>query len=370
MIETLIFLYLLLFGLFLISLTVVACVFPEKRKKNTLQKCHSLSVVIPCRNEAKHLAALVSSLEKQDEADNFDIIFIDDGSTDGTMELLRKIQHDSTLPITILRGKYDPARRLTSKQQALDLGIRESNKQYIALTDADMVFERTWIRSLTGSITSGVDLVFGHTSIISERTPFILFQAFQLEFLFSVAAVFHYAGIAGSCMGNNLLFRKQAYTELGGFDEIGYSITEDRALLYTFHKKKRNITIATPFIPTAFTYPHRSIQTFVSQLRRWALGGFSTGLGLLFIGICLEIQNIFTLISVTGLFSITTRITAWTNIVVIWFLISILFKKNHSKITPLLYPVFYPIFILESLLFPLLMIGGKKISWKGRILNS
>lgn len=367
MIETLFFLYLLFFGVFLIYLNAMAILFPRKKSRPGVEM--TLSVVIPCRNEAENLNALAASLERQKCEKHFDLIFIDDSSTDKTMESLKKIQDGSFLPITILQGKYDPDRHLTSKQQAIDLGIRESGNSHIVLTDADMLFETNWLRSLVDSLHPDTDLVFGHTSILPGPGVFETFQAFQLEFLFSAAAVFHYTGIAGSCMGNNLLIRKKAYIECGGFDAIGYSLAEDRALLHHFHRTGRKIAITTPFVPTAVTFPHRSVGALISQLKRWSLGGFTTGFNLPLIGLCLGIQNIFTVLATAGFLSMPVSVVVWSNIALIWLLVVILFRKNHSKISSLLFPVYYPLFIIESLLLPVFFLPVRTVRWKGRVVG-
>ena len=96
----------------------------------------SLSIVIPCYNEEKRLepklsesiAALTALLREP-----FEIIFIDDGSTDQTFEILKAVERKfPALPITAIR--YTPNR---GKGRAVKVGVLASRGAKIIIMDAD-----------------------------------------------------------------------------------------------------------------------------------------------------------------------------------------------------------------------------------------
>jgi dolichyl-phosphate beta-glucosyltransferase len=100
-----------------------------------------LSLVIPCYNEANRIDLLMQGLDefKQQWDTTFEILLVDDGSTDQTMQILQ--QHNSyehLAPyITIL------TQRNTGKGGALRHGVAKANGDYILTLDADMATKPT-----------------------------------------------------------------------------------------------------------------------------------------------------------------------------------------------------------------------------------
>jgi cellulose synthase/poly-beta-1,6-N-acetylglucosamine synthase-like glycosyltransferase len=274
--------------------------------------------------------------------------------------------------------KISPKKQLTPKQRALDLGVAESSHQLIAFTDADMVLAQNWIESLVAARASlGADLVFGHTAVgtrwvigdgkAGKRTRFFaLLEAFQLEFLFAAAYAFSKLGLAGSCMGNNVLLTKKGYEECGGQRGVGRSVAEDRALLALFKAKGFKTAAAEPFRATAETRPSRSAGQFFSQAARWAKGGLRPGGGLFTTGVLLITQNTVFLLCAAG--AITGEIVAQTsaNFLLTWLFAAAAFHKNRSPSTILLYPIYYIFMMIETAVCGAMVIFGQKLDWKGR----
>ncbi len=366
MIESTIIVFLTAYALFILFVTVTALRHPRQAASFN-KAAENVSIVIPCKNEAVNIPALTASLERQNYPGKIEVVFVNDDSVDETAAVIEKVR-DSACRIDIrsLAGTYETACHLTSKQQALDLGIHEATYPLIALTDADMIMDMQWLSSLTCSLKPDSDLIFGHTAILPDGSVFTFFQSFQLEFLFAVASVFHYCGIIGSCMGNNLLLRKQAYLDSGGQKAIGYTITEDRALLRHFQRSHRKIHIVAPFVPTAYTIPHRSLHAFLLQMRRWAGGGFGTGINLLFFGLAFTLQNAIFLLGVTGFFTGGTRLIGISNFILTWFFLFVSFKKNRSPVPAFLFPVYYLFLLVETIVLLPLLLFQRKIIWKGR----
>lgn len=327
-----------------------------------------LSIVIPFRNESKHLVQLVNSLENQDYNQSFELLLINDNSTDNSLEVLDSIIPHCKLTIRVLQLEFDKNRPITSKQQAIDLGIKEAKNKYIVLSDADMQYDCKWLFSLGSRAAAGADFVFGHSKIIHNNNLFTIFQAFQLEFLFSVAYSFYYAGITGSCMGNNILISRASYLETGGHDSVGYTIVEDRALLNLFKKNKKRIVSTLPFLPLASTYPCSSAKDYYFQLLRWARGGFGKGSNLITTGLIVAFQNILFLFSFFFPFTIETRALTMFNFLITWLYISVCFKKTRSEVSPFYFPFFYLLFTLETILFPVSILLSPGIKWKERTL--
>jgi cellulose synthase/poly-beta-1,6-N-acetylglucosamine synthase-like glycosyltransferase len=326
-----------------------------------------VSIIIPFRNEVLNIPGLVTSLQAQSYNGPVELVLINDNSTDNSVEIAQRCLQNTRLDARILHLQYRQSRKLTSKQQAIDLGIRSAKNNLIILSDADMTFDTEWINHLIKKAITTPEpaLVFGHTSIAPINKFFDLIQAFQLEFLFSTAYAFHRGNITGSCMGNNIIISRNAYLKLGGFDTIGYSIVEDRALFAAFAKNKFTIAFTDPFFPTAFTPAAPTVRHFFHQMLRWSRGGLTLNSNLFLPSILLLIQTI----SSFGMFAILPElpsIIAAGNIMLTMFFVCIAFHKTRSQINPWVLLLWVPFLLVEIVIFAFTSVFKTKITWKGR----
>lgn len=119
---------------------------------------HKLSIIIPCYNESRTiveiirrvLAAPLSGWERE-------IIVVDDGSTDGTRELLRSVG----APVTVLLQEENGG-----KGTAVRRGLEKATGQYVVIQDADLEYDPADIQNLLSIIQSGAaDVVYGSRTI-------------------------------------------------------------------------------------------------------------------------------------------------------------------------------------------------------------
>lgn len=116
-----------------------------------------ISFIIPAKNEAKSVEILhqeiMQVLKKLNRS--FEIIFIDDGSTDDTWETLQKIRNrDQKVKIIKLRGNF-------GKSAALQTGFDQSQGQIIFTLDADLQDDPKEIPLFLEKLEEGYDLVSG-----------------------------------------------------------------------------------------------------------------------------------------------------------------------------------------------------------------
>lgn len=342
---------------------------PNTRKFSQDQKGTSLpgvSIVIPFRNEASNLLKLLISLEKQEYKGKYEILLVNDYSTDNYNEILSSNKWKR--PMRVIDSVFSETCKLTSKQQALDSGIKAATFDWIACTDADMVLEPTWLLSLMQPAIAGADLVFGHTILRPNPASklFRWFQTFQLEMLFAVAYSFNTAGITGSCMGNNILLSRKAYTEVGGFGAIGYSIVEDRDLLTAFRRKHFRVATTEPFSATALTLHASMPAEYIHQLLRWVYGGFRRHLTLSFFGILLSVQNILFVLALLKILPNAVALVTCGNFLLTCFFVFVTFRTIQSNQHPLFFLLFYPLFLLELVVLIISLAFKRPVIWKGR----
>ncbi|MFH1187717.1 MAG: glycosyltransferase family 2 protein [bacterium] len=117
-----------------------------------------ISIVIPLFNEEKNLTELVWQINNvvKKNSCNVEIIFIDDGSTDNSCEVLAKIADSSENNIKIIQF-----RKNFGKSAALSAGFSEAGGDIIITMDADLQDDPAEIPNLIEKLNSGYDLVSG-----------------------------------------------------------------------------------------------------------------------------------------------------------------------------------------------------------------
>lgn len=116
-----------------------------------------LSVVVPLFNEKGSLPALYKSLSAVMEgiAQQYELIFVDDGSTDGSFELLREFEKKDT------QIRLFSFRKNQGKTEALAIGFQKARGDYVVTLDADLQDKPTEIEKLLEKSKEGWDIVCG-----------------------------------------------------------------------------------------------------------------------------------------------------------------------------------------------------------------
>lgn len=102
----------------------------------------TFSVIIPCYNSVELLERGINSLLKQ-AFRNFEVVFVDDCSTDGTYDYLLNCKSESALNIQVLRNEKN-----CGPGESRNLGIREAKGEYIAFMDSDDWYEEDFLQQM------------------------------------------------------------------------------------------------------------------------------------------------------------------------------------------------------------------------------
>lgn len=124
------------------------------------------SVIVPCYNVAPYLEGCLKSLESQSFAD-WEAIFIDDGSSDGTNEILNQF------PSRDLRVRVHRQSN-AGVSTARNVGLDVAQGEYILFLDADDTFVPWAMETLVGVIDCAHSpdvIMFGHEDVISAEDP-------------------------------------------------------------------------------------------------------------------------------------------------------------------------------------------------------
>ena len=167
----------------------------------------SISVVVPAFNAEATLAVQLDALLAQATEIDYEIIVVDNNSTDSTSQIIKKYsERDSRIRLCVAtRGK--------GPSYARNEGIAVARSERIACCDADDVVAANWISSMHAALTrhcavSGVLEVasLNHTDVVAARGSAVAGRAGD----FSGVTFAH---------GANFGIRKATYDAVGGFDE-------------------------------------------------------------------------------------------------------------------------------------------------------
>ena len=104
-----------------------------------------VSVIIPTYNEEKDIADCLKSLKKQ-SYHKLEVILVDDGSTDNTLEIAKKTAKTNKLIIKTLKQDHG------GPGKARNLGAKKANGEILVFVDSDMTFDKDYIQNLISPI--------------------------------------------------------------------------------------------------------------------------------------------------------------------------------------------------------------------------
>lgn len=214
-IDILAYLFLVLSCFYFILL--IAVIIGLNRVKNPREKQRfSISIIIAARNEEERISPCLESLERLVYPENmYEIIFIDDHSTDNTAEIIRSFCHKyQNWKLIRLNEK---STQLRGKKNALQKGITQANGELIFTTDADCVVPPLWLDVMSGYFKPGVSMVLGYSPLVYSKKWY--FRLLQFDNLFSAIASAATAklGYPFTSVGRNMSYRKDSYDNVGGF---------------------------------------------------------------------------------------------------------------------------------------------------------
>lgn len=198
-----------------------------------------VSVVITTHNEQAGIARTLESLGAQTDAPGFEVVMVDDRSTDAT---IARAQAVGLSGLRILHSAPDPASALTTRQQALDMAFRAAKGRAILTLDGDSTVPPGWMAAMAGPILSGAaPAVAGPITFAPPDTGVARWQIADAAYYYEVAARLAPIGAGGVFFGS-FAFRADLYDAVGGFDAIGGALTEDLAFARALQAAGHRIT--------------------------------------------------------------------------------------------------------------------------------
>ncbi|MBK7980007.1 MAG: glycosyltransferase [Ignavibacteriae bacterium] len=322
------------------------------------------TVIVAARNEEKNILECLKSLDELIYTKNkLEIILVDDFSDDQTKNIIENFIADK--PIFKLIQPIKNFGEIKGKARAIANGIDVSKGEIIFTTDADCVVNPNWIKTLASYYTKEVGMVCGYTNQ-KFKNIFEAVQDIDFIYLLTVAAGAINFWKPISAIGNNMSYRKSAYLEVGGYEKIPFSVTEDFQLLMAiFDDKKYKIIYPVDSGGLVTSKPCEDLTTLFRQKKRWAVGGLNVRLdGAFVIGTAISVIVLTLLIPF--FYSTTIFYLFLFKIFTDYFMISNIYKALELKLKILnflFFEIYLPVYFVIT---GINILFNKKVIWKGR----
>ncbi len=230
-----------------------------------------ITVLVPARNETDHIRNCIQHILAQDYP-NFDIIVIDDHSTDDTVDKVNALK-DERVQVISLATRTFPKEAQSFKKLGIEIGVKAAKGTWIVMTDADCIMKKQWLSNIANAANHSDDvLIAGPVLYTQDQSLFEQWQSLDFIGMMGVTGAGIHSQSVHLCNGANLAFKKSVFEEINGYQDYHHLASGDDMLLLQkiraiypnrirFLKSKHAAT---------YTYPMRTMVSFWRQRVRWA----------------------------------------------------------------------------------------------------
>lgn len=232
-----------------------------------------VTVVVPVRNEEKNILNLLGNLrDQQYNKDLFEVIVVDDHSTDNTLKLINGFSMSN---LRVIALKDDPAladASRTNKKIGIEKAVHAANGTLIMTTDADCHPGSNWIKTTVAYYEEHQPvMIAGMVSYFHDTSFLGKFQTLDFLSLVGIAAASIQNGFYNLCNGANLAYTKAAFLEVDGFRQIDHIPSGDDMML--MHKMAKKFGDKIAYLKNkdsiVYTSTEKDFVTFWNQRVRW-----------------------------------------------------------------------------------------------------
>lgn len=218
-----------------------------------------VSIIVPVYNRSRKIIDCYNSIINQTYK-NLEIIFVDDGSTDNTLEVMKKFSDERVVIISDSNNGPSAARRL---------GVKASHGEYISFVDSDDTIDKDFIYKLVRNLennNSNISIgrlgvhcygpLIKHITLKSRRLPKLIDLEHQKEYLPALTP-----GVVGKLFRRKILELKK----------VNFRANEDMVVMYPLYVKSRYISVCNDAV-----YHYHLAKS--SQFKKYLLGYSFTNL--------------------------------------------------------------------------------------------
>jgi len=346
---------------------------PLELNKNARDKPEPfVSILVPARNEAhrvleKSLSSMLNQTYK-----NFELIILNDRSTDNTKEILENLQSKIQNPKSKIIDGIEPDKTWLGKPHALHQAFQKSRGEWILATDADIIFAPDALQTVVNYAEKNE---FDALTLIPKQ----IFGSFWEKFFMPVFGWFCVLAMplhrvnnpqrkTAMGVGNFFMFRREVLEKIGGFASVKAEVAEDLALAEILKKQKFNLRI---------DYAPALIETRMYSGFREIWGGFTKNL---FSGMKFSLpKTVFGALSIL-LFGVLpfflmlltfAQVAVFVPFLLVYLLQVVLFiflqrEWQGNVFYAFLAPFGFLMFLMILLNSAVKVLSGKGVTWKNR----
>jgi cellulose synthase/poly-beta-1,6-N-acetylglucosamine synthase-like glycosyltransferase len=333
-----------------------------------------ISVIVPARNEGRNIPELLSDLLDQTLSKaHYEVLIVDDHSTDDTATLVEKfIEDHPALSLKLIRLTSEK-RTTAFKKRAIEEAIRMSSGDLIVTTDADCRLGKRWLETLVAFYEEHKPkMVVAPVSYHNETS---MFEKMQTEEFLSLIAITGGAIRMGHpimCNGANLAYEKAAFKAAGGFGSTRFSSGDDVFLMLRIRKLfgSNAIRFLKHREAIVHTEARKKLSDFLQQRTRWASKNKGYEFNILVVSFTVYMVNLLILTGMVRVFLYPSWWPVLLTILVIKVLIDlpILVGIGNFVKRPGIIGYSIPLVVLYP--FYIVLVGALGIlgnyQWKGR----
>ncbi len=167
---------------------------------------NSISIIIPVYNSEKTIRQTITAALQQDFPGEIEVIVVDDGSTDGTADIVRPFGEEGRMTY-VRQNNSGPA-------AARNRGVQAAKGVFVFFTDADCIPRRDWISKMMPHFSSQTAVVAGSYGIANPEH--LLSGCIHKEIIYRHQHLMpDFPKVFGSY---NFGVRKEIFKEVGGFN--------------------------------------------------------------------------------------------------------------------------------------------------------
>lgn len=238
-----------------------------KNKTNRSSQLPPVSIIICAKNEEENLAKNIPKLVQQDYP-NFEIILINDASSDTTEEVMEGFAETSA------NIKYvkvvNNERFWGNKKYALTLGIKKATHKHLLFTDADCCpISNQWVREMASSFKNEKEVVLGYGAYVRVKGSLVN-KLIRFETIMTAIQYFSYAigGRPYMGVGRNLAYTSDVFYEQKGFVSHMDVLSGDDDLFVNAAGTKKNTAVQFSSLSHTVSEPKKTFKTWLYQKRR------------------------------------------------------------------------------------------------------
>ena len=249
---------------FIYLFMLISLLWNKKEKKTNNKKEEDVTILIPMYNAEKSIQETIESIKKQKYCGNVYVTIIDDGSTDGSLKLLKSMNLGPEITILELEHK--------GKAYALNEGLKHVKTEYTITVDSDTTLHPLAVRNIMHQLLNSnkkTVATAGCLFVKNAKKSFIT-KLQEWDYTLGIFGVKLYQGNYHSTLvaqGAFSAYKTKPLKEIGGWQNC---IGEDIVLTWELLSQGYETNFAKNAI--AFTEVPEKLNSLGKQRRRWARG--------------------------------------------------------------------------------------------------